>query len=718
MNRFLCTLIVLALATSICAVEVGGHISRSTTWSPENNPYNVTSFLYIDSQVTLTILPGTEIRILGTDRNIIWDFMWSGNTEPLGKMIIVNGKIEAIGTPDQPITFDRMQEDGEIRWGSIYISPNAPVSTFEYCEFRNSFFCDYVPGEWALAAIEFDNGMINVRSCVFENNLGAIRSGFLQSDILLYDCKFISLNDTYPTPFGATGFLGLSAAPEPEPEANYKVTIAKCYFTGNASLGPVGYYMDVLKLNNVMHNFISRDEQSSELRAEYGSSSSYGNISYNGTKGWGCRSATITDTVYARRNRMIKHVNDNDPLRISGSGFGTNYVSDNYMYGNVGVITMTSNATTNYIYNNIIENKQGNAVLNFENINPANQGGQMRFFNNLVRYVGDSYALICRSEHTSPFVYNNTFVNYITLHSSFGDCDEVFANNIIDFSHWSSGGIHDDHHPMLYSNCLSLPLIPPWDFLDGGGNIVADPMFADTLNADYSLSAESPCIDAGIIRPDLPAFDIRYHKRISTNGPRRVDIGAYEYDSVYIGGINGSVYDAITGAVVDCVKIEIISKLPEFSDTLGCFQYPTGAGVYELRASRWDYHDRAIRNVTVIEGEDTILNIPLSPLIVSNEDELSPSGNLLPDLKNYPNPFNPQTTISFILPEAGTVGLSIYNLKGQKVCELYNGILAAGNHNLVWNGIDANGRAVSSGIYFARIESGKRKQSHKMILMK
>ena len=437
MNRFLCTLIVLALATCISAVEVGGHISRSTTWSPENNPYNVTSFLYIDSQVTLTILPGTEIRILGTDKNIIWDFMWSGNTEPLGKMIIVNGKIEAIGTPDQAITFDRMQEDGEIRWGSIYISPNAPASTFEYCEFRHAYFCDYVPGSWSRGAIEFHNGIINVRSCVFENNLCALQCSYLKSDILIYDCKFIALENSYPPPIACSSFIMISAAPEPAPDRNYKVTIAKCYFTGSAALGPVGYYMDVLKLNNVMDNFISRDEQSPELRAEYGSSSTYGNISYSGNKGWGCRSATVTDTVFARRNRMLKPEyahSGYSPLILGSDGFGTNYVSDNYMYGYVEAGTMSSNATTNYIYNNIIENKQGNAVLSFENRNPTNQGGQMRFFNNLVRYVGDDNRLLARVHDTSAFIYNNTFINYHTLHTSIGDYHTVYSNNIIDVS--------------------------------------------------------------------------------------------------------------------------------------------------------------------------------------------------------------------------------------------------------------------------------------------
>ena len=73
-------------------------------------------------------------------------------------------------------------------------------------------------------------------------------------------------------------------------------------------------------------------------------------------------------------------------------------------------------------------------------------------------------------------------------------------------------GASQDHHPLLINNCLSMPLIDPWNLFDGG-NIVADPIFADSLNGDYSIS-QYPCIDSGAYRPDLPDFDIRYHKRI------------------------------------------------------------------------------------------------------------------------------------------------------------------------------------------------------------
>lgn len=722
MKRLLLFLFLTSVVSTLLCIEVDGHITQNTTWNPHNNPYIITSFLYVDAGATLTILPGVQVLCTGADKNNINNFMWSGNNQPISKMIIVNGRINAIGTPDNPITFDKYQDDVAYRWGGIYMSSAAQVSSFEYCEFRNTFFCGYILGEWSMAAVDFDNGVINVRSCTFENNLNAIHTGRLQEDILLYDCRFISINDTYPSPFGMTGFIGLSAAPEPEPETHYKVTIAKCYFTGSAGIGPVGYYMDILYLNNIADNFIGRSEQPEKYRSEYGSVSSYGNLLRNGKGGWGCSSSAVTDTVFARRNKLIKPLNanpGNSPLILGSDGFGINYVSDNYLSGCVQVYTMMSNATTSFIYNNIIENNYPGPALKFENLNSAYQGGQIRFFNNLVRYLGSIESYAVNVWETSPFIYNNTILGYNTLHFSLGNYHTIYTNNIIDIS-YGFGQFDYGFYPLLYNNCLSIP-IPDGSSIFGEGNVVADPVFADTLNADYSLSADSPCIDAGAYRPDLPEFDIRYHKRIVPgilNGPRSIDIGAYEYNSAYIGGIRGYVNDSVSGLPVDCVKIEILGKLPEYSDTRGCFQYPSGAGNYTVKASRWDYDDLIIPNVHVTQGEDTVLNIPLVRTNVANDDNTQSPGPTDFGLANFPNPFNPTTTISFIASQAGTAKLSVFNIKGQRVNMLYNGLLSKGHHSIVWNGLDDRGTAVSSGLYFVRVEMNGTSQTHKMVLMK
>ena len=86
--------------------------------------------------------------------------------------------------------------------------------------------------------------------------------------------------------------------------------------------------------------------------------------------------------------------------------------------------------------------------------------------------------------------------------------------------------------------------------------------------------------------------------------------------------------------------------------------------------------------------------------------------------ENYPNPFNPTTTISFNLPKNAPVNLEIFNLKGQKVRTLINSELKAGKHNIIWNGLDNDGKQVASGVYFYRLSNGEQILTHKMMLMK
>jgi flagellar hook assembly protein FlgD len=62
--------------------------------------------------------------------------------------------------------------------------------------------------------------------------------------------------------------------------------------------------------------------------------------------------------------------------------------------------------------------------------------------------------------------------------------------------------------------------------------------------------------------------------------------------------------------------------------------------------------------------------------------------------------------------------VDIYNIRGQKVRNIHNGILGAGSHNLRWNGKDINGRSVASGMYFAKIKTPNESRSIKMMLMK
>jgi arylsulfatase A-like enzyme len=85
---------------------------------------------------------------------------------------------------------------------------------------------------------------------------------------------------------------------------------------------------------------------------------------------------------------------------------------------------------------------------------------------------------------------------------------------------------------------------------------------------------------------------------------------------------------------------------------------------------------------------------------------------------NYPNPFNPDTKISFHLPVSSNISLVIYNAKGQEVAVLFNGLVAQGKHKVIWNGLDMNNKEAASGIYFARLETKMSKETRKLILLR
>ena len=87
-------------------------------------------------------------------------------------------------------------------------------------------------------------------------------------------------------------------------------------------------------------------------------------------------------------------------------------------------------------------------------------------------------------------------------------------------------------------------------------------------------------------------------------------------------------------------------------------------------------------------------------------------------MPNYPNPFNPKTTIAFTLAKAGKVDINIYNLKGQKVKTLLSDNLLPGKHSIVWDGKDDKGSGLGSGIYFVKMQTGKTTETRKITLLK
>ncbi|MCK4359678.1 MAG: T9SS type A sorting domain-containing protein, partial [Candidatus Cloacimonetes bacterium] len=117
-----------------------------------------------------------------------------------------------------------------------------------------------------------------------------------------------------------------------------------------------------------------------------------------------------------------------------------------------------------------------------------------------------------------------------------------------------------------------------------------------------------------------------------------------------------------------------------------------------------------------LDGWAVVLNVELPGVGVTEDEIIS---NIF-RLSNFPNPFNPETTISYQLTADSKVNLSIYNIKGQKVRQLLSNSasqLFAGQHSVVWDGKDTNKEPVTSGIYFYKLNVNDKTEAVKKCLL-
>lgn len=117
--------------------------------------------------------------------------------------------------------------------------------------------------------------------------------------------------------------------------------------------------------------------------------------------------------------------------------------------------------------------------------------------------------------------------------------------------------------------------------------------------------------------------------------------------------------------------------------------------------------EKAGRNVLVLEA-------PGAGAAVRQER----GGDSAASLSAYPNPFNPESTIVFDLPNSGAAKVEIFDVRGRKVRTLFSGILTAGSHTVQWEGSDDSGASVASGVYFVRLGSRGIDATRRIVLVK
>ncbi|MFC1607683.1 SUMF1/EgtB/PvdO family nonheme iron enzyme [Candidatus Latescibacterota bacterium] len=118
--------------------------------------------------------------------------------------------------------------------------------------------------------------------------------------------------------------------------------------------------------------------------------------------------------------------------------------------------------------------------------------------------------------------------------------------------------------------------------------------------------------------------------------------------------------------------------------------------------------DNAYRGYTDFNGRYVLVSSP------SQVNETPTSFQLN---QNFPNPFNPSTTISFALDKPGFVSLSVYNITGQIVSKLIENHLSSGSHTVTWNGNGDDGRRLAAGIYLYQLRCNNHSESRKMLLI-
>jgi hypothetical protein len=103
---------------------------------------------------------------------------------------------------------------------------------------------------------------------------------------------------------------------------------------------------------------------------------------------------------------------------------------------------------------------------------------------------------------------------------------------------------------------------------------------------------------------------------------------------------------------------------------------------------------------------------------VRGDDEVTPPAPRTHLSSPSPNPFQGTTVITYALGERQPVSLTVYDIMGARVCELVSGTLPAGSHRVVWDGRDARGQRVASGIYFCRLEAGRSAETRRMVVLR
>ncbi len=393
-------------------------------------------------------------------------------------------------------------------------------------------------------------------------------------------------------------------------------------------------------------------------------------------------------------------------LLIEGNSVGTHYSIDLYRCYEVYINNLN-------VLNNISEEASGfrfdggNAVIKNSVFDNNDSIGPNQFVSNFYCQVDDYLELencVFSNSDIPPFQYEEySTVNISAQQNCFPDIkisNCLFTNNSTTngsyIARFSSPGSIEVNNCTFTQNTSHICPLGIFGEIDFRNNI----LYNNESDYEYEINTGNYPTIPSILNVEYCNIEGGESAIYPGNPPNEAIINWLE------GNIDGDPLFLLSGNDPYQLTLESPCVDTGTPDTTGFFLPP------------WDL----LHNYRVWDGDDDGIAIIDMGCYEFGADTVGVFNNELPlinyELRNYPNPFNPETKIVFNLPESGRVKLEIFNIKGQKVKTLADSFFEKSAHSVIWKGKDDNNKSVASGVYFYKLITPSKSITKRMLLLK
>ena len=658
-------------STMFAQTYVSGIIPNNTTWTLVGSPYIVIGGVLVSSGVTLTIEPGVEVKF---DSEL---------------SLQIDGKLITIGTESNMITFTSNNDSPEPGdWGYIFFSDISTDAIYDTSgNYTDGCIMEYCIIEYAGGANVDNNGAVRMynahpfinHSIICYNSAPGICAWNFSENIKIFNCDICN---NYGDSGNGGGIYVNNGASDWASLTILNSNIYNNYVDygngGGIYLNGNGAFTAIISECNISNNYADgyTNGNGGGIYLNDGVSIiiSDCNISNNSSTDPGGGGGGSGGGVYVNSSPMTitNSIISNNSADYGGgiyySSTWNTTITNNSIVNNSavlggGIYYISSGNVTN---NNIIGNLAQNAAAIY-----CYSGEDLKFntiTGNIATGSEPTYSIYVNWHPL--FNYNNILNNTATY--DLWNNNPQGSNNVDAINNWWGTANESEIEEKI------------WDWFDDSSLGIVD----------FNPYLTSPDIDA----PPIPPF-----------GLYTLAVG---YDYVTINWQNSPIGDLAGYKVYfdsDSTGFPYAETVDVGMDTTYTLTDLITGTTYYIAVTCYDN-----------SGEESWYSneIEITPGGVGVEENLFHLPNSFYLSQNYPNPFNHKTTISFTNSKESNINISIYNIKGQKVKTLVNENLQRGNHEVIWNGKNEKGEAVSSGIYFCKMTGGSKAITKKILLVK